>query len=423
MQEMTAIRPHKDYKTKKKQDYAERETLVLKAIQGDNEAISELVRSTTRLVLFYTSKMLRSRMDAEDASQEIMLRVCTNIGGLKNPKKFDSWLNTIIVNETRRYMVKNYSHSSDSDISELDDIEDMDENSLPQNRVEHDEFQKTIMDIINTLPDRQKEAVLLRYYHDLNVKETAAAMGIRHQSASENIKIALEKIEKSLKTNLKDELSYARGISIFPLAVWIKHALLEDANAIITQNSAWVANIAEQYAPLVLGGNAGAAGAASAAAQAAGAAAQTAGGVGISLGPALTIAAAAVVVAATAIGISMSTPKETAPPAHTPTLVQTMIYTDGGIVFTGGTKEEHVNPVGANVWASNELGDLTALEWWITPKGSEEILLVGEGGTVDSIYARMLERGSEGRFILNFLMKDPEDNEYILDREFAIEFS
>ena len=77
--------------------------LVDLAARGDREAFERLVArfwgDIFRLAYYRTS----SRDDAEELAQDIFMKAFNNIGGLKEPEKFKSWLYSIGLNRIRDY--------------------------------------------------------------------------------------------------------------------------------------------------------------------------------------------------------------------------------------------------------------------------------------------------------------------------------
>ncbi len=65
--------------------------LIDKARAGDRTAIDELVRSTKDLVYNLAIRMLGSRADAEDATQEILLRIVTHLDSFRGESSFRTW--------------------------------------------------------------------------------------------------------------------------------------------------------------------------------------------------------------------------------------------------------------------------------------------------------------------------------------------
>ena len=384
------------------------EELVQRAIQGDAAAVSDLLRLSAKSVLFYTTKMLRTQMDAEDAAQEALLRICSRIGQLQDPKKYKYWLNTIVANETRQYMLKNYKQNLDTDLDDLPEIEETDETVLPQQQLERTETHTLIMGIIDSLPPRQKEAVMLHYYSDLSVTEVAEAMGIGHPNASKYISRAHEKIKAELERYESRGGVIMGGLAALPLSNQIGTSLIADADALFLGSEVWVTQIVEQCAVEFT----------VAAAESIGVLAGSAA----TLKTILVTAAAALAFTGVAAGVFLSTleppPPPTPPPAQ---VIQSADDTAGEIVFVGGQEAEHINPVSATVWATNEYGDLRPQNWWITPADSSAVLYSGYVGVVTGVFEQMKLNDMEGGFILHVMMEDGVGDEYILDREFRIQ--
>ena len=82
---------------------AELEMLVVRSMEGDSVALHELCDVIGRRVMFLVMRTLHNQMDAEDATQEVLMRMCNSIKGLREPKAFNGWLYSIVINETRRH--------------------------------------------------------------------------------------------------------------------------------------------------------------------------------------------------------------------------------------------------------------------------------------------------------------------------------
>ena len=71
--------------------------LVTRASRGDVEAFTKLVRANSGLVYRVALRMLGSE-DAQDASQEVWIRVWRNISGFRGESAFSTWLYRITMN-------------------------------------------------------------------------------------------------------------------------------------------------------------------------------------------------------------------------------------------------------------------------------------------------------------------------------------
>lgn len=117
----------------------------------------------------------------------------------------------------RRQKVRNTWTTLMSSLSSKDDPEDHDpletllvENtsnisSSPAERLEQSQLVAIIEEAIESLPNRQREAFLLRYWEELDVNETAAAMGCSEGSVKTHCSRAVHALAEKLK---------ARGITL-----------------------------------------------------------------------------------------------------------------------------------------------------------------------------------------------------------------
>ena len=77
---------------------AEDRHLAARAARGDAEAFAKLVRAHSSLVYRVALRMLGGEEDAQDASQEVWVRVWKNIKGFRGESAFSTWLYRIAVN-------------------------------------------------------------------------------------------------------------------------------------------------------------------------------------------------------------------------------------------------------------------------------------------------------------------------------------
>jgi RNA polymerase sigma factor (sigma-70 family) len=68
------------------------EALVEQARNGNREALEEVVRAIQDRVYNLALRFLWHPADAEDAAQEILIRVVTNLGGFRGESRFTTWV-------------------------------------------------------------------------------------------------------------------------------------------------------------------------------------------------------------------------------------------------------------------------------------------------------------------------------------------
>ena len=75
--------------------------LVREAVQGSGSALEEIVRRIQHPIYSLSLRMLLNRQDAEDAAQEIIIRVITNLRTYRFEGSFRAWVLRIAVNKLK----------------------------------------------------------------------------------------------------------------------------------------------------------------------------------------------------------------------------------------------------------------------------------------------------------------------------------
>src|SRR5258707_2651868 len=76
----------------------EDQSLVLRARSGDHQALEDLVQRHQTWIYNIAIRMLYHPQDAEDATQEILIKVLTRLSSFEGRSSFRTWLYRIVVN-------------------------------------------------------------------------------------------------------------------------------------------------------------------------------------------------------------------------------------------------------------------------------------------------------------------------------------
>ena len=159
--------------------------LVAKARNGDRTAFHGLVdqfQPEIYRMMFYRTHSL---MDAEDLTQDVMLRAYKHIRRLKSPEVFRSWLYRIAVNRVKDYYRRKQFKSLFGFVSmDQEGFHETDEMALApevDGGMSKKDFWKQIGRMLTRLSAVEKEVFLLRFFDQLTIKEMSAAL---HKSES-----------------------------------------------------------------------------------------------------------------------------------------------------------------------------------------------------------------------------------------------
>ncbi len=142
-------------------------TLVKKAIKGNRECLEELLVLHGDQLYRTAYLYVRNREDALDVVQETSYKAFLSIGQLKNEKYFLTWLTKILINCSYDVLKKSKKELPLSNMIELttDEREKREENL-------------DLLEAINRLNEKHKNAIILFYFQDLSISEVAKVMKI-----------------------------------------------------------------------------------------------------------------------------------------------------------------------------------------------------------------------------------------------------
>ena len=195
---------------------AELTVLVARAQSGDQSAMEEVLRAAHTSVSYQCRKLLRDPRDAEDMTQEVLLVVYTKLDTLKTPEAFWGWLNQTTanrcVNAMKRSRVEFQFAEDEEGHSVLDNLEELDQQQVPDKALDNAETTRMIEEIVDGLPDAQRVCTLMYYYDEMSVKEIASSLGV-----SENtVKSRLNYARKAVKERVLDYEK--KGVKLYGLS-------------------------------------------------------------------------------------------------------------------------------------------------------------------------------------------------------------
>ena len=101
----------------------ELQTMAEKATAGDREALEVLVAGVQDMVFNLSLRMLGTFADAEDATQDILLKMITHLSTFRGESAFTTWVFRIAVNHLKNYKKHMFAHAGLSFACYGEDIE------------------------------------------------------------------------------------------------------------------------------------------------------------------------------------------------------------------------------------------------------------------------------------------------------------
>lgn len=168
--------------------------LIRKIKVGDTDAWEKLVNKYyDQIFSFCVRRCLGDRVLAADLTQDIFLKVIENIEKYKFSGKFFNYLFTITVNVCNNYYTKKKFTQFEFDEKVLN----VGSKTIVTHLIEQ-EKENQVQLALNTLPDIQRETLILKYYYDLKVKDIAKITGTGVATSQSRIYQGLKKLRRLL---------------------------------------------------------------------------------------------------------------------------------------------------------------------------------------------------------------------------------
>ncbi|WP_127530739.1 RNA polymerase sigma factor [Paenibacillus kobensis] len=175
--------------------------LIREIKDGNVQMYSELMRRYQRKILAFIYHMLKSaklELMAEDLCSETFYKAYRSLHSFRElDASFSTWLYTIARNTVLSELRKQKSGSVPLDEAGIVPLAPPD--AVPELRLLQNERMSMVRDAINNLPEKQRSALILREYEQLEYQEIANILG---QTVS-SVKSLLFRARTSVKTQLE----------------------------------------------------------------------------------------------------------------------------------------------------------------------------------------------------------------------------
>ncbi|NIL99439.1 MAG: sigma-70 family RNA polymerase sigma factor [Acidobacteria bacterium] len=179
--------------------------LILRAQAGDKPAFGELVQRYMRRAYFAALGFVGSPEDAMDLSQDAFARAYRARQKINPDMQFYTWFYQILRRLCFNFIRDRKLHRAKLREQKswiVDDAEYRSGQRSPQRNVEREETRRRVRQAIETLPDREREVLVLKEFEGLKYREIADIVGIpigtvmsRLYSARRNLAAAIEEME------------------------------------------------------------------------------------------------------------------------------------------------------------------------------------------------------------------------------------
>ncbi|MGE7603093.1 sigma-70 family RNA polymerase sigma factor [Peribacillus sp. NPDC097675] len=166
--------------------------LVKQARKGKDEAFEQLIDSVRNKLYRTAFSYVRNEQDALDLYQDAIYEAYLSLKKLKKPEQFQSWITKIIIFKSIDFIRKSSKHFLADD--------ELFEQLMSGEGFDNLEQSLDLTKAFESLDVTYKTMILLRFYHDLSIKEIAEFMDYPEGTVKSN----LHRAKKILRPILKE---------------------------------------------------------------------------------------------------------------------------------------------------------------------------------------------------------------------------
>ena len=191
---------------------------IRRILAGEKQLFHDLIRPCERSIYFLLFTLLRNQAEAEDAAQETTIKVFRNLHLFRGESQFRTWVLSIARNEGLGRIRKAESRREDS-LEELTEGQSGDFtpavltswSEIPAAALERKELGAILRRAVEGLPEIYRNVVMLRDIEEMDVRETAVALGISEGAVKVRLHRARALLQWDLAPRLKGFAPKKRG--------------------------------------------------------------------------------------------------------------------------------------------------------------------------------------------------------------------
>jgi len=180
--------------------------VMLRVKAGDEPAFDYLVQKYRRPMVSFMYRMAHNAAAAEDLAQEVFLRVYRSRGSYEASAKFTTWLYRIATNlavnharDTRHERPENMASLDEADEETGTTMDVADTSPNVEEKLVKQERLKAIRQKVENLPERQRQAVLMHKYQQMDYKQIGEVLNLSESATKSLLFRAYETLREQLK--------------------------------------------------------------------------------------------------------------------------------------------------------------------------------------------------------------------------------
>ena len=191
--------------------------LVSATLNGDSDAFSQLVDRYKSAIYGLAISIVGNTQDAQDIAQETFLAAYLGLETLQQPDRFGAWLYGICRNVALKYLRNRRREPQTSSLEQLSEEHPEIAETVrpllarppqtPEEIIEREENEQEIFAVLECLPEKSREVLVLFYIQDFSYRETAEFLGISQAAVQGRLQVARQRLSKEMMQMVEKEIT------------------------------------------------------------------------------------------------------------------------------------------------------------------------------------------------------------------------
>ncbi len=179
------------------------QTNILKLKNGDKQVFNQLFNFYSQKLFYFAKGYLKSEKEAEEIVQETFLKIWERRHHLDPELSINAYLFKIAFNFIQKHLIKNvkeqeFKHDLANDLVSFD--------NHSSNLLNYNSLLEHINHLIEELPPRQREIIILRKLENYSLHEISEQLSLSIKTVEAHLTAALKFLKERLKSERTEDL-------------------------------------------------------------------------------------------------------------------------------------------------------------------------------------------------------------------------
>ena len=198
--------------------------MVQAAQRGEEQGITALYDSFHQDIYYYIYKIVQDQELALDLTQDTFVDILQKINTLQEPAAFVIWSRRVAYSRCTAHFRKRKELLADEDedgYNIFDTVEEERTEFIPDAALDQEALKQAIHAMLDTLPEEQRAALMMRYFEEMSVSQIAQVQGVSEGTVKSRLNYGRKALGKAVEDYEKKNGIKLHCAGVVPLLLWL----------------------------------------------------------------------------------------------------------------------------------------------------------------------------------------------------------